>query len=65
MKNYSVFLAPTIKTETGIFANGGKHWERIGTIKSKNKKIALAWLKKNKTIEVGFMFMVMTPQFQI
>jgi len=64
MKNYSVYIAPAIKTEIGIRANGAKHWERIGTIQSKNKKLALAWLKKNQAIESGFMFVVLKPKME-
>jgi len=79
MKNYSVYIAPTIisptetaRNKSGIgrkvvnktFPNGAKHWERIGTIQSKNKKLALAWLKKNQTIESGFMFVVLKPKME-
>ena len=61
MKTYSVYLAPAIKTEKGICANGAKHWERFGTIESKNKKTALTWLKKNKDLGKEFVYVLMQP----
>ena len=65
MKNYSVYIAPAIRNDQNkICPNGAKHWERIGTIQSKNKKLALAWLKKNQTIESGFMFVVLQPKIE-
>lgn len=64
MKTYSAYIAPTIKTEIGVRANGAKHWERIGTIQSKNKKLALQWLKRNQIIENGFMFVVIQPKIE-
>jgi hypothetical protein len=80
MKNYSVYIAPAIisptetaKNKSGIgrkivnktFPNGAKHWERIGTIAAKNKKLALEWLKKNQAIESGFMFVLIQPKIKI
>jgi len=47
-----------------ILPNGAKHWERIGTIQSKNKKLALEWLKKNKAIESGFMFVILKSKLE-
>lgn len=79
MKKYSVFVAPTIKVniETTKNKNGmgrkvvkktlpnaAKYWELIGKIESKNKKSALEWLKKNQTIQEGFMFILMQPKIE-
>ena len=79
MKNYSVYIAPAIisptettKNKSGIgrkivnrvLPDGAKHWERIGTIQSKNKKLALEWLKKNQEIESGFMFVLIQPKIE-
>jgi hypothetical protein len=60
MKTYSVYIAPITKDSSGkIRPNGAKHWERIGSILSKNKKLALKWLKENQVIEKGFVFVIM------
>ena len=59
MKTYGVYQAPVIKDSNNkLCPNGAKHWERIGTIESKNKRLALNWLKKNQAIESGFMFVL-------
>jgi len=65
MKTYSVYKAPAMKDSNNkLCPNGAKYWERLGTIESKNKKLALAWLKKNQAIESGFMFVLLQPKIE-
>lgn len=62
MKTYSVYIAPAIRNDQNkICPNGAKHWERIGTIESKNKKIALKWLKETKDLGSDFMYVLIQP----
>ena len=76
MKNYSVYIAPAILTEietsknkSGIgrkvikklLPNSSKHWERVGTIQSKNKQTALKWLKSNKDLGNDFVYVLKQP----
>ncbi len=79
MIKYSVFIAPALKVdvETSMNDSGigrkvakktlpdsAKHWEFIGKIESKNKKLAMQWLKKNQPIDKGFMFVLLQPKIE-
>lgn len=62
MKTYSVYIAPAVRNDQNkICPNGAKHWERIGTIQSKNKKLALEWLKQNKDLGKEFVYVLIQP----